>query len=53
MWGGYMHNVRVINIPELKVVSSGQITNMSELETFDNWWSSIDMKGYITPRDFM
>lgn len=48
-----MHNVRVINIPELKVVSSGPITNMSELEAFDNWWSSIDMKGYITPRDFM
>jgi hypothetical protein len=48
-----MQNVRVIRIPELKVVSSGAITNMEELDTFDHWWSSIDAKQYITPRDFM
>ena len=48
-----MQNVRIIRIPELKVVSSGAITNMEELETFDSWWSAIDVKHYITPRDFM
>lgn len=48
-----MQNVRIIKIPELKVVSSGAITNMEELEAFDNWWSSIDVKQFITPRDFM
>lgn len=48
-----MQNVRIINIPDLKVVSSGAITNMEELEAFDSWWSAIDVKHYITPRDFM
>lgn len=48
-----MQNIRVINIPPLKVVSSGSITTMEELEAFDKWWSSIDAKHYITPRDFM
>lgn len=48
-----MQNVRIIKIPELKVVSSGAITNMEELEKFDRWWSAIDINNYITPRDFM
>ena len=48
-----MQNVRIIKIPELKVVSSGPITNMEELEKFDSWWSAIDVSNYITPRDFM
>ncbi|MDF2589091.1 MAG: transcription activator effector binding [Anaerocolumna sp.] len=48
-----MEQVRVIRIPELKVVTSGPITNMEEFEAFDNWWSSINTKDYITPRDFM
>lgn len=48
-----MENIRVINIPPLKVVSSGSITAMEELDAFDKWWSSIDIKHYITPRDFM
>jgi hypothetical protein len=48
-----MQNIRVIEIPPLKVVSSGSITTMEELEAFDKWWSSIDTKHYITPRDFM
>lgn len=48
-----MQNIRVINIPPLKVVCSGSITTMDELKAFDNWWSSIDVKQYITPRDFM
>lgn len=26
---------------------------MEELEKFDRWWSAIDVKNYITPRDFM
>ncbi len=48
-----MQNIRIIEIPRLKVVSSGAITNMEELEAFDSWWSAIDVKHYITPRDFM
>ena len=48
-----MQNIRVIQIPPLKVVSSGSITTMEEFEAFDKWWSSIDAKHYITPRDFM
>jgi hypothetical protein len=51
--GIYMQNVRVIHIPKLKVVSSGPITTMEEFEAFDRWWSAIDVKNYITPRDFM
>ena len=45
--------IRVINIPKMKMVSSGAITNMEEFDAFDNWWSNIDMSNYITPRDFM
>jgi hypothetical protein len=26
---------------------------MKKFEEFDNWWSNIDTKDYITPRDFM
>lgn len=48
-----MQEIRIINIPALKVVSSGSITTMEELEAFDKWWSAIDVKSYITPRDFM
>lgn len=48
-----MHNIRIINIPKLNVVSSGAITTMEELDVFDRWWSAIDVKEYITPRDFM
>jgi DNA gyrase inhibitor GyrI len=48
-----MQNVRIIKIPELKVVSSGAITNMEELEKFDSWWSVIDVNNYISPRDFI
>ncbi|HEX3021216.1 MAG TPA: transcriptional regulator [Lachnospiraceae bacterium] len=48
-----MESIRVINIPQLKVVSSGAITNMEEFEAFDKWWSAIDVSNYITPRDFM
>jgi DNA gyrase inhibitor GyrI len=48
-----MQNIRIIKIPQLKVVSSGAITNMEELEAFDKWWSEIDVSHYITPRDFM
>ncbi len=48
-----MQNVRIIKIPQLKVVSSGAITNLEELEKFDRWWSAKDVNNYITPRDFM
>ncbi|MDF2801668.1 MAG: transcription activator effector binding [Anaerocolumna sp.] len=48
-----MQTIRIINIPALKVVSSGAITNMDKFKAFDNWWSDIDVKNYITPRDFM
>lgn len=48
-----MNDIRVIYIPQLKVVTSGPINSMEELHGFDRWWSAIDMKNYITPRDFM
>lgn len=48
-----MQNIRVINFPPLKVACSGKITTIEEMEAFDRWWSSIDVKQYITPRDFM
>jgi hypothetical protein len=48
-----MQYVRVIDFPRLKVVSSGPITTMEEFDKFDRWWSAIDSKDYITPRDFM
>lgn len=48
-----MQSIRIIKIPQLKVVSSGAITNMEEFEAFDKWWSEIDVSHYITPRDFM
>ncbi|MCL2487819.1 MAG: GyrI-like domain-containing protein [Oscillospiraceae bacterium] len=48
-----MENMRVIHFHNMKMVSSGPITNMEELTEFDNWWSKIDLNDYITPRDFM
>lgn len=48
-----MESIRVIEIPPLKVVNSGSISAMEDFEAFDQWWSSIDVKHYITPRDFM
>lgn len=48
-----MFQVRIINIPPLSVVSSGPITTIEEMEAFDGWWSKIEAKNYITPRDFM
>ncbi len=48
-----MEEIRVIEIPPLKVVSSGNISAMEDFEAFDQWWSSIEAKHYITPRDFM
>ncbi|WFR57226.1 transcriptional regulator [Anaerocolumna sp. AGMB13025] len=48
-----MQDIRIIKMPQLKVVSSGAITNIEELEAFDTWWSAIDVSQYITPRDFM
>ncbi|MHA6531727.1 GyrI-like domain-containing protein [Paenibacillus sp. BAC0078] len=48
-----MESIRVIEIPPLKVVNSGSISTMEDFEAFDQWWSSIDVKHYITPRDFM
>lgn len=48
-----MQSVRIIKIPQLKAVSSGKITNEKEFDAFDKWWSGIEAKDYITPRDFL
>jgi DNA gyrase inhibitor GyrI len=45
--------IRVIKIPAMKMVSSGPLTDEKTFFAFDNWWSGIDVKNYITPRDFM
>ncbi|CAH1220796.1 hypothetical protein PAECIP111892_04921 [Paenibacillus auburnensis] len=48
-----MERIRVIEIPPLKVVNSGNLSAMEDFEAFDQWWSSINVRHYITPRDFM
>jgi DNA-binding transcriptional MerR regulator len=44
-----MPDIRVIRIPKIKMARSGN----TDLDAFDRWWSSIDLKNYIFPRDFM
>lgn len=46
-------NIRVIRFSDMKMISSGPLKDMKAFEEFDNWWSSIDTKNYITPRDFL
>jgi DNA-binding transcriptional MerR regulator len=46
-------DIRVISFPEMKMISSGPIRDIQVFEEFDNWWSSIDMRNFITPRDFL
>lgn len=48
-----MQNIRVIEIPKMKVVTSGGMRTGEEFGAFCNWWSNIRTEGYITPRDFM
>lgn len=44
-----MPDIKVIRIPKLKMARSGN----TDLDAFDRWWSSIDIKNYIFSRDFM
>lgn len=46
-------DVRVIYFPPVRMLRSGPIRDMEFFEKFDSWWSNIDMKNYITPRDFL
>lgn len=46
-------DIRVIYFSNMKMISSGPIRDMEAFNKFDNWWSSIDTKNYITPRDFL
>lgn len=48
-----LSDVRVINFPNMKMISSGPLKTMETFEEFDGWWSAVDTKNYITPRDFM
>lgn len=42
-------DVRVIRLPQVLMARSGE----AELEAFDRWFSAIDTRHYLTPRDFM
>lgn len=46
-------DIRVINFPSMKMISSGPLKDMEAFDAFDNWWSNVDVQSYITPRDFM
>jgi Predicted transcriptional regulators len=46
-------DIRVINFPAMQMISSGPLRDMEMFEGFDSWWSAIDTKDYITPRDFL
>jgi len=46
-------DLRVIRFPRMKMISSGPLTDMETFDEFDNWWSAVDTKNYITPRDFL
>lgn len=46
-------DIRVIDFPKMKMISSGLIKDMEMFEEFDRWWSSIETKNCITPRDFL
>ncbi len=46
-------DIRVINFPAMKMIISDQIRDMKELDEFDRFINGVDVKNYITPRDFM
>lgn len=50
-----MINIRIVEIPKMKVVTSGPIRTEEAFIAFNNWWTSYDKKvmNKIGPRDFM
>ena len=50
-----MQDIRIVEIPKMKVVLSGPITNEKEFMDFGTWWTNYDksVKGKLVPRDFM
>ena len=50
-----MISIRVVEIPKMKIVTSGLIRTEQAFEAFNSWWSTYDktVLGKIAPRDFM
>lgn len=50
-----MQNVRIIEIPKMKVVTSGPIYTMEAFEAFNQWFTEYhnSLSCELTPRDFM
>lgn len=50
-----MQNIRVIEIPKMKVVTSGPIYTMEAFEAFNKWFSNYhsSLTCELMPRDFM
>ncbi len=46
-------DIRVINFPAMQMITSEPIKDMKEFEEFDRFINGIDVKNFITPRDFM
>ena len=50
-----MQNIRIVNLPEVKAVYSGPLTDEEKFERFNNWFSTYhnSLKNELYPRDFM
>ena len=50
-----MQNIRIVNIPEMKAVYSGPLSDGEKFEKFNNWFSEYHatLKNELFPRDFM
>ena len=50
-----MISIRIVELPRMKVVTSGLLKTQAAFEAFNAWWSAYDKKvmGKIAPRDFM
>jgi len=50
-----MQNIRIINIPKMKAVYSGPLTDEKKFEAFNSWFSTYhaSLTNELYPRDFM
>ena len=50
-----MLSIRIVNIPEMKAVYSGPLTDGEKFEKFNDWFSAYhaSLKNELFPRDFM
>lgn len=50
-----MISIRIVELPKMKVVTSGPIRTQEAFDAFNTWWSAYDKNvvDKIAPRDFM